>query len=199
MRAVELSYALEHARKPDRVRVPHRPATMGGEAVAVDVDDVDVAGAQGDPLLEEARALVHERVDGAVHDLVGGDVAWPEARLAHPRGHDLLHRGIGERDTPAGLVAIPAGSRLLAEAAQLAQAVGQQRPRARRLEVPERLADPPAHVEAGEVARLQRAHGHAERTQGGVHGGYRRALLHHELRFALVERVHAVADEPAAV
>ena len=46
---------------------------VGGEAVAVDVDDVDVAGPQGDAFVEDSRAFVDEGVDRPLDDLLGGD------------------------------------------------------------------------------------------------------------------------------
>src|SRR5438105_2022524 len=44
----------------DGVRVEHRAAAVGREAVAGEVDHVDVGGAQRDALLEDVRALVHQ-------------------------------------------------------------------------------------------------------------------------------------------
>src|SRR5262249_10732444 len=64
---------------PDRVGIPHRPAAVGGEPVAVDVNDVDVAGPQGDPLFQDSRALVDEGVDGPLDDLVGSNSARRDA------------------------------------------------------------------------------------------------------------------------
>ena len=47
----------------DAVGVEHRAAAPGREAVAGQVDDVDVGGAQREALLEDARAFVDQRVD----------------------------------------------------------------------------------------------------------------------------------------
>ena len=47
--------------RPDLVGVEHRAAAPDRPAVAVDPDHVDVAGAGGDTLVEDARALVDHR------------------------------------------------------------------------------------------------------------------------------------------
>ena len=46
----------------DGVGRVHRPALQRREAVAVAPHDVDVAGAVGDALLEDPRALVDQRI-----------------------------------------------------------------------------------------------------------------------------------------
>src|SRR5581483_244581 len=53
--------AREHRRQPDRVGVEHRSAALPWEAEAVDVDDIDVAGARGVAFLQHPRAFVRER------------------------------------------------------------------------------------------------------------------------------------------
>ncbi len=55
---VESFNAVEDFSQTNRVGVPHWPAAMGGEAVAVQVDDVDVARAEGVAFLKNARAFV---------------------------------------------------------------------------------------------------------------------------------------------
>src|SRR5262245_6442498 len=56
----------QHLRQPHGVRVEHRPAAVGREAVAGEVDHVDVGGAQRDALLEDVRGFVDECVDQAL-------------------------------------------------------------------------------------------------------------------------------------
>src|SRR5687767_8824739 len=52
----------KYLRETNRIGVEHRPAAVGRKAVAGEVHHVDVGGAQRDALLEDARALVHQRV-----------------------------------------------------------------------------------------------------------------------------------------
>jgi hypothetical protein len=49
------------------------------EAVAVQVDDVDVAGPGGDAFFQDARALVDQGEDAALHHLVVADLARRDA------------------------------------------------------------------------------------------------------------------------
>ena len=68
--------------EPDLVGVEHRTAAVGGEAVAVQIHDVDVGAALRDALLDDAGALVDERVDAALDDLLVADCA---RRVSVPR------------------------------------------------------------------------------------------------------------------
>src|SRR5690349_629088 len=67
---VEGGHAFVHLLQADRVGVEHRPAAIAREAVAREVDDVDVGGAQRVAFFQDLRALVHERVDLALDDLL---------------------------------------------------------------------------------------------------------------------------------
>src|SRR5579884_392654 len=79
-------------------RVPHRSAAMRREAVAVDPDDVDVAGAQRDPLLDQLRAGVGEGARAARDDLVVGDVSvLRDPGLLRELRDQLLDGGIRDR------------------------------------------------------------------------------------------------------
>src|SRR5207244_2242239 len=77
--ALELADAREHLAEADGVGPEHRAAAPGGEAVAVDIDHVDVGGALRDPLLEDARAFVHQRKHRAIDDLGVLDPALRDA------------------------------------------------------------------------------------------------------------------------
>ena len=57
--------------QPDGVGIPHRTAAIGRESVAVQINDVDVDGAQRDAFLENARALIHQGIDATVDDFFG--------------------------------------------------------------------------------------------------------------------------------
>src|SRR6185369_554312 len=106
------------------VRVEHGAAAMDGEAVAVDVDDVDIAGPEREAFLQDLGALVDEGVDAALEDLLVADRAALDAPLLGGLRDERFDLGIRHRRAAALLVAIPAGARLLAEAAHLADAVG---------------------------------------------------------------------------
>src|SRR6185503_2695506 len=96
---------------------------------------------------------------------------------------------------PARLVAIPARAGLLAEAAELAEAVGELRVDHVRALGVAALADRPADVVAGEVAHAEWAHREAEFLERLVHLLRRGAFLDQEERLAQVLLHHAVADE----
>src|SRR5687768_2773340 len=55
--------ACENYRKPHRLSVEHRTATVAREAIPARPDDVDVACAQGDAFREDAKALVDQRIE----------------------------------------------------------------------------------------------------------------------------------------
>src|SRR6516164_3554706 len=94
--------------QPDRVAIPHRPAAVGGEPVSVDVNDVDVAGPQGDALLQNSRTLVDEGVDGPLDDLIGSDFARRNAGFAGRLRGEPCGVRVRRRGAPASLVTVPA-------------------------------------------------------------------------------------------
>src|SRR4029434_6169859 len=132
-------------------------------AVAIDPDHVDVAGPDRDLLFEDLGALVDHRIEQAGQALVLADLAAGDALLARDLDDDLLHVRIGNRSAVAFLVAEVASAGLLAEAAQLADAIGHRRLHALA------LADAPAHVEAGQVTHRERPHWEAEVGEHLVH------------------------------
>ena len=67
---MEPRHLLEDIRQPEPVGVEHRAAAPGREAVAVDVDHVDVRRPCGDAGRKRARAFVDQRQHGALHNLV---------------------------------------------------------------------------------------------------------------------------------
>src|SRR5258707_12733950 len=50
------------------VRMPHGTTAISRETIAVEIDDIDVHGAQRIALYEDPRAFVDEGVDAAVED-----------------------------------------------------------------------------------------------------------------------------------
>src|SRR5579884_782696 len=101
----------------DRVGIEHRPAAPGGEAIAGEIDHVDIAGAERDAFLENLRALIHQRIDRALDDLLIRDRLARSPEALRFRDDHLLDLGVGQRRAAAFLIAIPAGIGLLAEAA----------------------------------------------------------------------------------
>jgi hypothetical protein len=64
--------------------MPHGPPAIGGKSVAVEIDDVDVQGAERDAFFEQTRSLVDQRVDTAVDDFFRGDLALRNAGFGSP-------------------------------------------------------------------------------------------------------------------
>ena len=82
---LEALHRLHHVEQAHLVRIQHGAAAVDREAVAGDVDHVDVAGAGGDALLEDARAFVDQRVHAALDDFLVADLARRDAQLAGGR------------------------------------------------------------------------------------------------------------------
>src|SRR6185503_193740 len=104
----------QHLVQPHGVGVEHRPAAVGRKAVAGEVHHVDVGGAQRDAFLEDLRALVDERVDQPLDDLVVGDLARVDAVVFPVLRDQLVDLRIGDRLAVAGLIEVPALAGLLA-------------------------------------------------------------------------------------
>src|SRR5580700_6161459 len=108
----------------DGIGVPHRPTTISGESVAIDINDVDVDGPQRVAFLQNPRAFVHQRVDDAVDDLFIGNRArcytGVLARLPDQAvDFRIVHR------LAVGIVFIPAGASLLPVLSLLAETIFQ--------------------------------------------------------------------------
>src|SRR5262245_25794210 len=190
--ALPLPHAIADGLEPEGVGPEHGSAPVHGPAVAVHPDDVDVAGPDGQLLLEDLGPLIDHRVEQALEDLLVGDEAPDDAHVGRDLGDDLFHLGVRLRRAVAPLVAVVAGPRLLAEATHLAQAISHRRLHALA------LADAPAHVEAGHVAHGEGAHGKAEVVEDLVHLLGQGALQDELLRLAPALVEHAVAHEAVA-
>src|SRR5476651_1124027 len=179
---------------------PHRAAAIDRPAVAVDPDDVDVERALGHLLLEDLGALVHHREQAALHDLLVGDGAAGDAELLRGLLDDLLDLGIGDRRAVGQIVLVVARAGLLAEAAELADRIGDVAGVAHvaLFLVLLALADAPAHVVAGEVAHGERPHREAVVVDHLVDLLGKGAFLHHVGRLDAARAQHAVADEAFA-
>src|SRR5690606_33624938 len=104
-----------HVHQANPVGIEHRPAAEHREAVAGEVDHVDVGSPQGDAFLEDARALIDQGVDAALDDFLIGNLARGDAQLlAHFVDHAIDFR-IRNGVAATRLVAVEAGAGLLAE------------------------------------------------------------------------------------
>src|ERR1051325_5918375 len=117
----------EHLLQAHGVGIEHRPAAVGREAVAGEVDHVDVGGAQRDAFVEDLRALVDQRVDQALDDLVIRDAPACDVVLLPVLRDQLVDLGIRDRLSAARLVGVPAFAGLLPEAAELGHLVADLR------------------------------------------------------------------------
>ena len=123
MALFEETQALQQLGRAEAIGPGHGTALRGGEAVAVQVDSVDVGATGGDTLVEDLRALVDQRQQATLEDFLVGEIAPRVAqRLGNPE-HQGIHLGIVLRLAAARRVAVVTGTALLAEAAQLAKAV----------------------------------------------------------------------------
>jgi hypothetical protein len=149
---VELGNAFVDFVESNAVGIPHRAATIGWESIAVYIDDVQIGGAQGIALLEDARAFIHRRINAAVHDFLRRNFALWDAGPGAPPANERRDFGIGF-STALGVVFIPAATRLLTETPHFAQLVFQERlALVGILQVTMLLADAPANVETGQVS-----------------------------------------------
>src|SRR5579864_831402 len=81
---VEFFNAVMDFFQTDGVGIPHRPTAIGREAVAVQVNDVDIDCTKGIALLEDARAFVDKRIDAAIDDFFPWDFTLPDTRFNSP-------------------------------------------------------------------------------------------------------------------
>src|SRR5262245_17709688 len=96
-RLLEGEHRVAHRAQPDLVGPEHRATSVDRPAVSVHPDDIDVAGPDGDLLLQDLGALVYHRVEQALEDLLVGDVTPGDALRRRHVDDDLLHLGVGDR------------------------------------------------------------------------------------------------------
>src|SRR3981081_2213041 len=113
MLPVEFRNAVADVVQAQGVRVPHRSSAISRKSVPIQVNDVDVDGAQSDALLEDARALIHESQDTAVDDFLRRDLALRNAGCGSPLAQNAGYFGIGN-PVPVLVVLVPAGAGFLA-------------------------------------------------------------------------------------
>src|SRR5258708_5654641 len=155
--------------QPDGIRVKHRPAAVGREAVAGEVHHVDVGGPQRDAFLEDLGAFVDEGVDEPLHDFLVGDAAGFQAVFASIGRNKFFNFRIRDGLPVAGLVAVPALAGLLPETTELADPVADARIDEVGALLVAPLADLPADVEARHVAHGEPAHREAPFLRASAH------------------------------
>src|SRR5579863_3164731 len=102
--------------------MPHGPPAIGGESVAVEIDDVDVHRTQRVSFFENPRSLIHQSVDATIHNFVSRDLPLRNACLSAPLSHKRSHLGISAR-TPVLVVPIPSLERFLAIAPHFTETI----------------------------------------------------------------------------
>src|SRR5580693_5778773 len=143
--------AVEDFFQTDCVGVPHWSATIGREAVTVQVDDVNVDGAQSVTFLEDACALIYQRVDAAVDNFFFGNLPLSDTRFHCPFAHQLGDFRI-RNCAAVFVILVPASSGFLAIAAHLAEIIaGKRLANSWLFQVPIFLADSPADIESGKI------------------------------------------------
>src|SRR5215212_11315025 len=100
--------------------IEHRTAAIDRPAIAVDPDDIDVGGANGDALLQDLRALVDHGIDAALQDLLVRDRPPLDSLPGREVEDDLLHE-LGGLGIAVLVVIVEAGTRLLAATILLAE------------------------------------------------------------------------------
>src|SRR5579871_672118 len=99
---------VENRGESDAIGVKHGAAAVPGEAKAVNVNDVDIAGPGGVTFLQNVGAFVGERGHNAGNDLVFGNRSVADAALISGFFCQFVDERIGNRCAAAGLVAVPA-------------------------------------------------------------------------------------------
>src|SRR4051794_1236212 len=180
------------------VRVEHRPAAVRREAIAGEVDHVDVGSAQGDAFFEDVGAFVDQRVDQALYDLFVRNFSFGNFYFRPVSVEELVDLRVRDRLAVAGFVFIEAFAGFLAEAALLADAVGDFRVDEVGALLIAALPDLPADVVACHVVHGEWTHRHAElghRAVDLLRGG---AFVEEKQALLAVLLQHAVADETVA-
>src|SRR6266704_3882148 len=190
---LEFADSLVDGFQANGVRIPHGTTAIGGESVAVQVNDVDIDGAQSIALFEDSSAFVHERIEAAIDNFFSGDLTLGNPCCGGPLPYQLRHFGIG-KGTPLVVIFVPAGAGFLPITPQLAKFVFVERlTNTGLLQVTIFFADAPADIETREIPGGQWHHCHAEVVERFIHGLDASALFDEKLRFAAVGAEHAVA------
>src|SRR5580704_3214793 len=150
------------------VGVPHWSAAMGRKAVAVEIDNVNVDGAQGVTFLENAGAFIDQRVDAAIDDFFFANLSLGYASFGRPFSYQPGDFRV-RNGAAVFVIFVPASPGFLAITAHLAETVsGKSLAYSGLLQVAIFFADSPADIETREIADSERAHGHTEIVERGI-------------------------------
>src|SRR6266704_1718617 len=196
---LEFADSLVDGFQANGVRIPHGTTAIGRKSVAVQVNDVNIDGAQGIALFEDSSAFVHERIEAAIDNFFSGDLPLGNPCLGGPLPYQLSHFRIG-KGTPLFVIFVPADAGFLPITPQLAKFVfGERLTNTGLLQMTIFFADTPADIETREIPCGQWSHCHAEVVERFIHGLDASALFDEKLRFAAVRAKHAVAYKTRAI
>src|ERR1700758_998703 len=199
MQKVKLTDTVVNPLEANRVGIPHRTAAMGREAVAVDINNVDVRSPQRIAFLQNTCTFVHQTVEATIRDFGGRDLSLHHTGFFDPLANEFANGRI-RSCAPLAAVFVPARSGFLTVTAEFTKAVFDERlANAGHFEVTIFFANAPTHIESGKVAGGEGPHGHAEIGESLVDGFDARAFFDQELRFAAIRAKHAIANKTPAV
>jgi hypothetical protein len=78
---VEFQDTLKDLLETDGIGIPHRTTSIGGQPIAVEINNVDVRSPQCVAFFQNARTLVDQRIEAAVCDFRDGDLTLYNPRL----------------------------------------------------------------------------------------------------------------------
>src|SRR5580692_1535297 len=101
----------------------HGTPAVGRKTVAIQIDDVDIAGPIGNAFTQYFAADVHEREETALDDLLIAERASRDAVLLRYLLNDLLDHRRGTRGAIPGRIVVEAGLGLLTQTTHFHQYV----------------------------------------------------------------------------
>src|SRR6185436_1685534 len=159
VRLVKPLHARIHLIQTDGVGIEHRAASVARETVTVEIDDIDVARAQGNTLVQNLRSLVDQRIHATLQNFLVADLTPFDAGILRGLDDERFDYGVGDRSAIAGLISVPARASFLPEAPQLADLIRHLGiAQIRRTRSGLSLADIPAHIESRQVAHREGSH-----------------------------------------
>ena len=164
--------ALIYRFEADAVGVKHGAAQIGREAIAIDVDDINIAGVLGNAFFENLGPLVHQGVHQALDDFLTADGTPFDTPFFGVLNDQFLDNRVGPGRTITRLVSVIAGAGLLAVASLLTDTVGNRavaRACGQAVRQPLALSNAPAHVETGQVAHGKGSHGQTQVVDRAIH------------------------------
>ena len=116
--------ALIHGFEANAVSVKHGTTKIGREAIAIDVDDINIAGALGNAFFQNFGSFVHQGVHQPLDDFLTADRPPRHPLFFGVIDNQLLNARVGSGGAIAGGVGVIPGAGLLAVASELTNTVG---------------------------------------------------------------------------